>query len=86
MTSPILSASSAFTRRAERLVAVVPQGELAEGYATLRDAYEDAVAGDEDDPGMTGSEALGQLCTQSARRAGDDADLAGHVAFLEGFE
>ncbi|MDH3525062.1 MAG: M1 family aminopeptidase [Acidobacteriota bacterium] len=42
--------TSALTRHAAALTAVVPDGELAAGYRTVLDAYTRAVLGDEDDP------------------------------------
>jgi len=42
--------TSSVTKRTDRLLIVVPEGELAEGYRTLRDATERDVLGDEDDP------------------------------------
>jgi hypothetical protein len=42
--------TSAVTRRAAELLVVVPDGELAEGYQVVVDAYTQAVLGDDDHP------------------------------------
>jgi hypothetical protein len=42
--------TSALTRHAERLIVVIPDGELEEGYQTVVDAYRRAVLDDEEGP------------------------------------